>query len=70
MSGIERTIAAKADGKAMTLAELARFVQECMQQNITADAIPTARVNFSAGIKALTVRGESIFPADSDLPLS
>ena len=67
MSGIERTISASAYGKAMTLAELARFVQECMRQNIDAEAIPTARVNFSAGIKSLTVVGASIFPADSDM---
>jgi len=70
MSGIEQTIAAKAAGKSMTLAELARFVQECMRQNIDADAIPTAHVNFSGGIKSVTVRGQSIFPADSDLPPS
>jgi hypothetical protein len=51
----------------MTLAELARFVQECMRQNIDADACPAARVNFGSGIRSLTVRGESVFPAESDL---
>jgi hypothetical protein len=65
--GIERTIAVKAEAKSMTLTELARFVSECMRQNIAADAIPTARVNFGGGIKSIAVRGESVFPADSDL---
>lgn len=69
MSGIEQTIGAKARGKSLTLTELARFVQECMRQNIDADAIPTVRLNLSGGgIKTIAVRGQSIFPADSDLP--
>lgn len=54
----KHTVTAAACGKAMTLAELAAFVQEAMRLDIDPGTVITVTATFGQKIKRITVEGE------------